>query len=227
MACGQALQLATPTASSGTVSIQATTQMEVPTAQAGVAESAVATASLPSLTAIEVATVGPMPSLLHGTPIIVIPTFGASAGGGPWSSQQAQREDFASQRLYRANTPVSLLWYDPVTGQHLEIGRIVGQFPVTAQFLLKSSQNAQALAVPYRISQDYGLTAISPAIIDRMRSAGAQDSVEAYVLAGDTIVPVATSIVSPFAAVFALTSSLHPSRLAKQMARSIFERNDS
>lgn len=209
------------------MSDQVTIQAEASTAQAGVAESVVAAAPVPLSTAMPLATVGPGPSPLSGTPIVVIPTFGANAGGGPWSSQQAQREDFASQRLYRANAPVSLLWYDPVTGQHLEIGRIVGQFPVTAQFLLKSSQNALALAVPYRMSQDYGLTAISPAIIDRMRSAGAQDSVEAYVLAGDAIAPVATSIGSPFAPVFGLTFSLHPSRLAKQMARSIFERNDS
>ena len=224
-ACGQALQIATPTALDETVPIQTAVLAEVPTSQAGVDESAVATTLLPVSTAPALATFVPVTP--RGTPVVVIPTFGAHAGGGPWLAQQAQREDFANQRVYQASAPVSLLWYDPVSSQHLEIGRIVGQFPVTAQFLLKSARDAQALAVPYRIDQDYGLTAISPAIIDRMRSAGAQDSVEAYVLAGDSITPVATSTVSPFAPASVFTSPLHPtSSSAKQAAWSI-ERNDS
>ena len=61
------------------------------------------------------------------------------------------------------------------------IGTISGEVPVQAEFLLRGAQQA-ALEVPYRINNDFGLTAISEAVRGRMEAAGYSQSVEAYVL---------------------------------------------
>jgi len=105
-----------------------------------------------------------------------------------WRAQQLDRRIFDQQRLYIANNNVALLWYDPTTGQSLEIGTIRGEFPAQAQFVLRSDQRP-ALEVPYRINQDFGLTAISEAVRARMRAAGYTDSVEAYIEQTEAIIP--------------------------------------
>lgn len=97
-----------------------------------------------------------------------------------WRAQQLDRRVFEGQIIYIANDNVPLLWYDPLTGQSLEIGTLRGEFPAQAQFVERSNQRP-ALEVPYRINQDFGLTAISEAIRERMRAAGYSESVEAYV----------------------------------------------
>jgi hypothetical protein len=105
-----------------------------------------------------------------------------------WRVQQLDRQVFDQQRLYIANNDVALLWYDPTTGQSLEIGTIRGEFPAQAQFTLRSDRRP-ALEVPYRINQDFGLTAISEAVRTRMKAAGYTESVEAYIEQTDAIVP--------------------------------------
>jgi hypothetical protein len=107
----------------------------------------------------------------------------------PWRQQQVERQDFAEAKAYITTSPTPLYWYDPTTGQSLEIGRLFGEFVAVAQFQLKARDNAPALEVPYQINQDYGLTAISPVLIERMKSAGQTNAVVAYVLLDNTITP--------------------------------------
>jgi hypothetical protein len=105
-----------------------------------------------------------------------------------WRAQQLERQPFDPPAAYVAVVETTLFWYDPLTGQSLEIGRLLGEFQATARFILRDG-NRQAVEVPYRIKQDYGLTAISPAAIQRMNAAGYTQSVEAYVLQTDAVRP--------------------------------------
>jgi hypothetical protein len=106
-----------------------------------------------------------------------------------WRAQQARREVFEQPRAYVARAPVPLWWYDPLTGQSLEIGTLFGEFVAQAEFVFQP-RDTPALEVPYRIDQDFGLTAISPAVRERMAAAGYTESVEAYVLQSDAVQPL-------------------------------------
>lgn len=123
------------------------------------------------------------------TAVVVQATAEVPSSEEAWRAQQANRQEFGEERRYTASAPVPLLWFDSVTGQRLEIGQLIGGFVVTAQFELRFQENAAALAVPYRIDQDYGLTAISPAVKARMQAAGYTERVEAFVLLNDSIAP--------------------------------------
>jgi hypothetical protein len=121
--------------------------------------------------------------------VVVVPqTATPQSGEQRWRAQQLQRQAFETPRLYVAQHPVSLLWFDPATGQSLEIGTLRGEFSAQAQFLLRDGSRP-ALEVPYQINVSYGLTAISDALRERMRAAGYAESVEAYVLQADDILP--------------------------------------
>lgn len=106
-----------------------------------------------------------------------------------WRGQQIDRVAFSTPRSYRANQSVPLLWFDPANGQSVEIGRLIGTFTAQAEFSL-GAERRPALEVPYRINGDFGLTAISDAIRDRMRAAGYTESVEAYVVQSTAIAPI-------------------------------------
>lgn len=103
-----------------------------------------------------------------------------------WRSQQIDRQVYDPPRLHRAVRRITLFWYDPGVGQVLEVGDLIGDFPVQARFSLRSS-GEMALEVPYRINNDFGLTAISEAVRSRMEAAGYTISVEAFVLESDAI----------------------------------------
>jgi hypothetical protein len=103
-----------------------------------------------------------------------------------WRRQQLDRQVLTERQTYRARSATPLWWYDPLTGQSLEIGTLVGPFTVQALFTFRP-RNLAAVEVPYRINKDFGLTAISPVIVERMQAAGYTESVEAYVLLNDTI----------------------------------------
>lgn len=105
-----------------------------------------------------------------------------------WRAQQLRRQTIEPPRTYLAQGAVPLLWFDPMTGQMLEIGSLIGSFNVQATFSLRGS-NLAALEVPYRINVDYGLTAISDALRERMKSAGYTESVEAYVVQTESVIP--------------------------------------
>jgi len=195
--CGQPLQLNSPgaqrTARAASASAQppsavAITPADGPstiTVPAGeTTQPALASATpQPSAPATQVTNVTPLPS------VVVIPqTAVPLTNEQRWRAQELERQPFDSERLYIANESVPLLWYDPMTSQVLEIGTIRGEFPAQAQFILQSNQRP-ALEVRYQINQDFGLTAISEAVRERMRAAGYTESVEAYIERTDGVVP--------------------------------------
>lgn len=130
--------------------------------------------------------------IVSSTAVVVPVTQVARSTEASWAAEQVDRKVFESAHVYRAGEPTTLFWFDSTTGQSLEIGRFIGNFPAIAAFNLKQS-GAKALAVRYQINEDYGLISISPAITERMRVAGYDDSVEAYVLVSDTITEVAAN----------------------------------
>jgi hypothetical protein len=87
-----------------------------------------------------------------------------------------------------ASRGTALRWYDPRTEQALEIGTLLGTFTATALFTWREG-NQPALLVPYRINSDYGLTAISDALVRRMNDAGYPERVEAFVLLSNSVQP--------------------------------------
>ena len=131
-----------------------------------------------------------MPSPPEPTPgIVVAPQLPTSQSSEErWRAQQIGRQELAQAQGYIAKSPIPLLWYDPATGQSLEVGTLIGEFTVKARFTLRGADRP-ALEVPYRINQDYGLTSISDALRDRMRAAADSESVEAYVFETEDVVP--------------------------------------
>lgn len=103
-----------------------------------------------------------------------------------WRAQQLDRQVFDPPQIYRVVRRTPLFWFDPATGQILEIGTVLGDISVQARFRLRSTGEA-ALEVPYRINNDFGLTAISEAVRVRMEAAGYTVSVEAFVLESDAV----------------------------------------
>jgi hypothetical protein len=194
--CGQPLQINTP-------SSPRTTQTAGPPAQSpaiGTAPAATDSGTIPTanqpIEATQASLAPPtIPAPATSAPptatpaVVVIPQTAVPLNNEQrWRAQQQDRQVFDQQRLYIANNDVALLWYDPVTGQSLEIGTIRGEFPAQAQFILRSDRRA-ALEVPYRINQDFGLTAISEAVRARMKAAGYTESVEAYIEQTEAVVP--------------------------------------
>jgi hypothetical protein len=105
-----------------------------------------------------------------------------------WRAQQQDRKVNDPPTSYIAKNPTTLWWFDPLTSQSVQIGTISGEFPAQAEFTLRSAQQA-ALEVAYVINVDFGLTAISEAVRERMKAAGYSQSVEAYVLRTADIQP--------------------------------------
>jgi hypothetical protein len=105
-----------------------------------------------------------------------------------WRAQQLNRQSFNPPLQYVAQRGTPLFWYDPLTGQALEIGTLLGDFPVQAKFTFRGS-NQRALEVPYQINSDFGLTSISDAVVQRMQEAGYSDRVEAYIVESDAVKP--------------------------------------
>lgn len=126
------------------------------------------------------------PEGLEAPPLVIAPTPERS-NEQKWRDQQADRQVLATPHLYTTRN-AELRWYDPLNQQHLVLGRISGDFLVQATFVLRD-QGLPALEVPYRINVSYGLTALSPAHVERLRAAGYVDWVETYVLASPEVHP--------------------------------------
>src|SRR5207249_253147 len=112
--------------------------------------------SIPSVEPTAVSTPSPTPTVALPTPsptpaVIITPQIVPQTNEQRWRAQELNRQVFDPPRLYVARRPVPLLWYDPVTGQTLEIGTLIGTFPVQAQFILREG-NQPAFEVPYRIN---------------------------------------------------------------------------
>ncbi len=139
----------------------------------------------PVVATLPAAPAGP-PEVTAAPPLIIAPTPERS-NEQRWREQQADRQVLDPPHLYTTSA-AELRWYDPLTQQHLVLGRISGDFLVQATFVLRA-QGMPALEVPYRINASYGLTALSPAHIERLRAAGYVDWVETYVLASPEVRP--------------------------------------
>jgi hypothetical protein len=130
----------------------------------------------------------PTPQRTATPAVIIVPATPAVIGSEErWRAQQQQRSVFDPPKLYEARSPIPLLWYDPATGQVLEIGTLRGIFPTQAQFTFRPT-NTVSLEVPYRINGDFGLTSISNAVLERMTNAGYTTSVEAFVSLSESII---------------------------------------
>ena len=137
-----------------------------------------------SATLIPEGTSAPTPAIS----VIITPQLRATPTGDErWAAFVRDRVAFEAPQRMMTLVPSPLLWLDPRNGQVLEIGLLNGGFVATAQIVL-TSDNRVAYEVEYTINQDYGLTAISDAIVMRMRDAGYTASVRAFVMAGDTVI---------------------------------------
>lgn len=81
-----------------------------------------------------------------------------------------------------------LWWYDPNSGQYVGLGWIRSPLIASGEFRLRWSGLA-ALAIPYTINVDYGLT-LEPSMIQRIRRAGYEaDVIETFVYLAPDITP--------------------------------------
>jgi len=192
--CGQPLQIGTPsqeqvrpTRLSDDTALPSMTANDVPSATSS-AQATSELATVPFATAQIEPTMGveATPAILitatRVPTVIVVPlTQMPETNQQRWRAQQQDRKVNDPPQIYVARIPVTLWWYDPLTSQSVPIGSINGEFPAQAEFTLRGEQQA-ALEVPYVINADFGLTAISEAVRERMKAAGYSQSVEAYVL---------------------------------------------
>ncbi len=124
---------------------------------------------------------------------IVPPTLPSFTPEQRWRMQQENRTVFEIPQTYVAHSQSKLWWYDPINQQHVLLGAFSGPFVAQASFYLPVKDNSEALEVPYEINQQYGLTALSPALVERMRAAGYTTWVETYVLVSSDIERLNTS----------------------------------
>jgi hypothetical protein len=102
--------------------------------------------------------------------------------------QQQDRVLFGGLAPFYTNGS-ELWWYDPLNQQHVILGRITGDFVAQAQFVLRG-QGVQALEVPYQVNLSYGLTALSPALLERIRAVGYESEwIETYVFLTPNVLP--------------------------------------
>lgn len=193
--CGQPIQLLnrTPRASStrlvATNSTPDASAVTPNTSASGDAATQVVTPQISasdvvSATLIPEGTSAPTPAIS----VIITPQLRATPTGDErWAAFVGERVGFDAPQRMVTLAPSQLLWLDPRNGQVLEIGLLNGGFAATAQIVLTSDKRV-AYEVEYTINQDYGLTAISDAIVMRMRDAGYTASVRAFVMAGDTVI---------------------------------------
>lgn len=118
-------------------------------------------------------------------PTLALPTPVPLTNEERWRAQQIDRRPFESHRPY-FTTGSELWWYDPVNQQSVILGRIAGDFSAQAEFTLRG-QGVQALEVPYQVNLSYGLTALSPALLDRIKLAGNGEWIETYVFSTSNV----------------------------------------
>ena len=119
---------------------------------------------------------------------IVPATLAPIAYNERWRKQQRDRAPFDTSQQYTTDGS-ELYWYDPVFQQSVLLGTFRGNFDVLATFTLQSS-GQPALEVLYEVNKRYGLTAISPAIVERIKAAGYTDGfIDTYVLLDARVAP--------------------------------------
>lgn len=132
-------------------------------------------------------TVVPPTPTIPPAPTLVLPTLPSLSPEERWRAQQLDRQIFDPPRLY--NTKRSeLYWYDPVNQQKVLLGILSGDFMVQATFTFRED-GQPALEVPYEVNRGYGITALSPAVLERIRAAGYSDWIETFVLLTHDVQP--------------------------------------
>jgi hypothetical protein len=131
------------------------------------------------------ATIAPPTATPEAT--LALPTQVPLSNEQRWRAQEIDRVVFDPMRSY---TTVSseLWWYDPVNQQHVILGTFTGSFVAQARFTLRG-QGVEALEVPYQVNRSYGLTALSSALVDRIKAAGNNDWIETYVFVTPNVTP--------------------------------------
>ena len=198
--CGQPLQTNTRAASTQPF-VTATVAALVPSAPGSAVTSAMPTvapqmlstqatpeaSALPTSVPTAVTSVNPAATAQLGRPTVaIVPQLPTLTNEDRWRAQQKDRVVFPDPRVYVARRPTTLYWYDPVSGQSLPVGTLLGPFTAQATFTFVPV-NAPALEVPYRINGDFGLTSIAPSVRQRMADAGYTEFAETYVLLSDAI----------------------------------------
>lgn len=145
--------------------------------------------SNPTSVAIIVATPAPEPPTptLVPIPTLTLPTLPLLSNEERWRLQQLDRQVFPELRLYTTKRS-ELYWYDSVNEQEVLIGVINGEFMAQARFIFRKN-NRLALEVPYHLNQSYGLSALSPALVERIHAAGYSDWIETFVYITPDIQP--------------------------------------
>lgn len=131
-----------------------------------------------------VVTAAPSPAPL---PTLSLPSPAPLSNVDRWRAQQNDRFPYEAPRPFYT-TGTELWWYDPINQQSVILGRITGDFQGQAEFILRG-QGVTALEVPYQVNVSYGLTAISPALLERIRAAGYTDWIETYVFLTPAVLP--------------------------------------
>ena len=155
-----------------------TTGAAVPTA---VAQSTVRpvgpTSVVPATVPVEVATSAPIPpTQAVATQVVVAPPSGEAA----WNAQKMDLEVFPAPSTLVAPGNILLWWYDPASGQEVGLGWVQSPVRASGKFRLRWS-NLTAVAVPYLINQEYGLS-LEPSVVERIRRAGyTSDTIEVFV----------------------------------------------
>lgn len=136
-------------------------------------------------------TASPAPTELapspQALPTLVLPTLAPASNEERWRARQEGREVFPELQGY-STTGSELYWFDPVNQQSVTLGVFTGGFVAQARFILRGP-GVEALEVPYQLNQSYGLTALSPAILERVRAAGYGDWIETYVVVTPNVSP--------------------------------------
>lgn len=186
--CGEPLQVANRTPGPSRTPLVARTTLATPQVSPTAEASAVATA--PPATAASTAPVTTVAATQAPRPsVVVVPaTRPPRTSQERWRAQQEAREPIDPPAAYVVGQPAPLLWWDPATGQALEIGLVAGEVPAQARFVFRPT-GEPAIEVAYRIGQDFGLTAISAAVRARMAAAGFNETVEAYLVVTDSVNP--------------------------------------
>lgn len=142
--------------------------------------------SSPTVLAVSTPTAAPVATPL---PPLVLPTTAPLTNEERWRVQQQDRVAFDGLARYTSSGS-ELWWFDPVNQQHVILGRLTGEFVAQAQFILRG-QGVQALELPYQVNTSYGLTALSPALLERIRAAGyGSDWIETYIFLSPDVTPL-------------------------------------
>lgn len=141
----------------------------------------------PTLATVTVTT-APVVSPVATPPPLSLPAAPTPTHEERWRAQQQDRVVFSGLTPFYTSGS-ELWWYDPINQQHVILGRITGNFEAQAQFVLRG-QGVPALEVPYQVNVGYGLTALSPALLERIRAVGYEsDWIETYIFLTPNVFP--------------------------------------